>query len=137
MSGVTIEQQIRWGDQDPMGHVNNTVFFQYCESARMAYFEALGLDELRDRPTVGPGLVHAALNFRRQLRYPGAVRITARVTKVSTRSFTFWLTIADPCGEIAADGESVSVWVDYALNKALPLPEPLLAAIRRVEGNDG
>ena len=30
---------------DALGHVNNTVYFRFCESARIAYFEAIGLDD--------------------------------------------------------------------------------------------
>ena len=26
---------IRWGDMDAMGHVNNTVYFRYMETARV------------------------------------------------------------------------------------------------------
>jgi acyl-CoA thioester hydrolase len=28
---------IRWGDMDAMGHVNNTVYFRYLESARIEW----------------------------------------------------------------------------------------------------
>src|SRR3990172_11935298 len=80
--GVTIEQEIRWGDMDALGHVNNIVYFQYCESARIAYFDAIGVDRYKERPEYGPGIVTASLNFRRQLRYPGKVRVTANATKV-------------------------------------------------------
>ena len=34
---------IRWGDMDAMGHVNNTVYFRYIESARIAWLEQAGL----------------------------------------------------------------------------------------------
>ena len=33
---------IRWGDMDAMGHVNNTVYFRYFESARIEYLRSLG-----------------------------------------------------------------------------------------------
>ncbi len=43
---------IRWGDMDAYGHVNNTIFFRYFEMARFCYFEALGLDDKGMMPTV-------------------------------------------------------------------------------------
>lgn len=36
--------RVRWGDVDSMGHVNNAKYFTYCESARMSYFAAIGMD---------------------------------------------------------------------------------------------
>jgi hypothetical protein len=33
--------EIRWGDMDAMGHVNNTVYFRYMEQARIGWFESL------------------------------------------------------------------------------------------------
>ncbi len=135
--GVTIDQVIRWGDQDPMRHVNNTVYFQYCESARMAYFEKLDWKQYREQPTDGFGLVHAGLNFRRQMRYPGTVRVTAQVIHIGTRSFRFAMRLVDAAdGQLAADGEAVLCWLDYAENKSKPLPAGVIDAIRRLEGND-
>ena len=39
---LTSLQAIRWGDQDAMGHVNNTVYFRYIEQARIEWLEQLG-----------------------------------------------------------------------------------------------
>lgn len=134
--GVTIEQQIRWGDLDALGHVNNIIFFQYCESARIAYFDAVGLDRFRQRPTDGPGMVTASLNFRRQLHYPGSVLVTANTTKVGSKSFTLSYVIRDQAdNQVVADGESVCVWVDYAAGRAMPLDDALIAAIAELERN--
>lgn len=135
--GVTIEQVVRWGDQDPMRHVNNTVYFQYCESARMAYFERLDWKQYRQSPTEGFGLVHASLNFRRQVRYPDTVRVTAQVVSIGRRSFRFAMRLAAASdGQLAADGEAVLCWLDYATGKSAALPTALVDAIRRIEGND-
>ncbi len=132
--GVTIEQKVRWGDMDAMGHVNNTALFQYCESARVAYLESLGLDQSEANTAAGLGMVRAALNFRRQVRYPATLTVTANVTATSERSFTLSYIIGDAAnGQTVADGESVCVWVDYRQGKALPLPEELVAAIAKVE----
>lgn len=120
---------------DALGHVNNATFFQYCESGRIAYFDKIGLEQFQTKPTDGPGLVAANLNFRQQLRYPGTVRVTTRITSIRNRSFSLSLVLTDAAtGEIAADGESVCVWVDYAAGKALPLPEAMIRRIEEIEG---
>ncbi len=134
--GMTIDIPVRWGDMDAFGHVNNIVYFQYCESARIAYFDALDLDTCRQKPSDGPGLVTANLNFRKQVRYPATLRVTANVTAISRRSITFSYTLRDSADDSpVADGTSVAVWVDYELGQALAIPEPLRRGIARLEQN--
>jgi len=135
-SGVTIEQQIRWGDLDALGHVNNIVFFQFAESARMAYFDAIGIADFKEAPLDGPGMVSANLNFRRQLKYPGTVRVTTNVIRIGAKSFTMQYTLRDAADDfVVADGESVMVWVDYAAGRARPLSPSLIERIIAIEKN--
>lgn len=135
-AGVRFDMTVRWGDMDALGHVNNTVYFRFCESARIAYFEAIGLEELADKPTDGPGLVQASLNFRRQVKYPATLEIAGRCTRIGGKSFHLTYTIRDKAdGAVVADGDSVCVWVDYELSKAKPLPAALIDAIVRLENN--
>ena len=60
---------VRWGDMDAMGHVNNAIYFQYLESARVGYFETLvdwtGRDEGGGRQ--GPVVVSQTFNYRLQV----------------------------------------------------------------------
>lgn len=133
-TGVTIEEKIRWGDMDALGHVNNTVFFRFCESARIAYFEAVKLNDHQSKASDGPGMVACNLNFRRQLKYPGRVSIQAKTSKIGRKSFTLEYLLRDCADqEIVADGSSVLVWVDYENAKAMPLPEALVETIVALE----
>jgi len=135
--GITLELPIRWGDMDALGHVNNTIYFQFCESARMAYFDAIDLTRFQSKPTDGPAIVTANLSFRRQLHYPGTVLASANVTKVSGRSFVLSYRIRNAAdGETAADGDSVCVWVDYDAGKAMPLPDEMVKAFAEREQNE-
>jgi len=134
--GMTLEIPVRWGDMDAMGHINNTIYFQYCEMARIRYGEELKLGVEQHGKGEAFGLVSAQLNFRRQMRYPGTVAVSVNVVATSRRSFTFRCVLRDTSdGQVVADGESVSCWVDYQQAKALPLPDRLLAAIDRLEHN--
>ena len=55
-----------------MGHVNNIIYLQYLESARIGFFETLaGWDgRTDDGRRQGPVLVSQAFNYRRQVHYP-------------------------------------------------------------------
>lgn len=133
---VTVRDIVRWGDLDALGHVNNTVFFQFCESARLAYFEKLGIARFYQAPTDGPGMVACSLNFRRQLRYPGSVRTSARVTRIGGRSLVLEYQVVDEAdGAVIADGASTCLLVDYAAGKARELSPELREAIAELEGD--
>lgn len=132
---VVVRDVVRWGDLDALGHVNNTVFFQFCESARLAYFEKLGISKFYQAPTDGPGMVACNLNFRRQLCYPASVRTSARVTRIGGRSLVLEYSIVDEAdGEVIADGASTCLLVDYAEGKARVIPPEMRQAIEALEG---
>ncbi|MBS0468573.1 MAG: acyl-CoA thioesterase, partial [Proteobacteria bacterium] len=35
---------MRWGDMDAIGHMNNTVYFRFMETARIEWLRELGFD---------------------------------------------------------------------------------------------
>ncbi|MEM9596121.1 MAG: thioesterase family protein [Acidobacteriota bacterium] len=126
---------VRWGDMDAFGHVNNARYFTYCESARIAYFDAIRLDELKAAPDHGPAVVSATCNFRRQVHYPDALDVGARTSRIGGKSFTLEYEIfRRGTDDRVADGSSVVVWVDYGAGKSLPLPDALLARLRDFDG---
>ena len=45
---------VRWGDMDSFQHVNNVIYFRYFESARIQYFEAVGLMNIVEQLGIGP-----------------------------------------------------------------------------------
>ena len=132
--GIRLDIPIRWGDMDALGHVNNTIYFRYCESARIAYFERLG-GFASTSGTEGILLVAHNLNFRRPLVYPGNVAIETRTAAISNRSITMSYALRADDGVVAADGSSVVVWADYAKGKSAPLPFTLVDAIVELEKN--
>jgi acyl-CoA thioester hydrolase len=126
---------VRWADVDSMGHVNNAKYFTYCESARMSYFRAVGMDEHRQDGRHGPALAAAHLNFRAQVHYPAELEVETRVVEIGRSSFKMEYEILHRgTAERVADGGGVLVWVDYGTGRSIPLPEGLRASIRHFEG---
>ena len=120
---------IRWGDMDSVGHVNNTVYFRYLESARIAWFE-----ELESVPATGDAgflIANAFCNFIRQLEYPGEVVVKTFVGHVGRSSIDTWVTMerGDLPGVIHATGGATCVWVDYRAHKSRPFPDALRAKL--------
>ena len=121
--------EVRWSDMDAMGHVNNARYFTYLESARMHFFESLGLSLLNEKRH-GIALVSVACDYHRQVRYPATLEIATTLARIGTSSFhlahAFFLQ-GDPAA--VAHARSVVVCVDYAHDKSIPLPEELRAKL--------
>jgi acyl-CoA thioester hydrolase len=127
--------QVRWGDMDTMGHVNNAKYFTYCESARMGYFQAVRMPDHFADGRFGPALAAAQLNFRQQVRWPAAIEVETRVSEIGRTSFKMeYKLIRTEDRATVADGSGVIVWVDYSTGRPESLPEGLREAIRRFEG---
>ena len=132
---VVISWPAQWGDQDAFGHVNNTVYFRWFESGRIAYFERLGLGHALTGGGLGPILAAINCNYRRQLIYPDTVHIGTRVMKVGNSSVTIAHAIfSERLQLLAADGDSVVVMFNYDAQKPSRVPDDLRAAIATLEG---
>jgi acyl-CoA thioester hydrolase len=114
---------IRWGDMDLMGHVNNTVYFRYMESARLEWLYRIGGPP--DPNGSGPVIVNAFCNFIRQLEFPGDMLARHYVANPGRSSFDTYITLerTDAPGIIYAEGGAKTVWVDFKAQKSVPLPQ--------------
>lgn len=125
---------VRWGDMDARGHVNNAVYFTYCEMARIQYFDAIELFSFREHEDQGPALVSTVCDFRRQLKGPAEIEVGMRVVEIGTRSFrSEYVLYPIESDDVIAEVKAVSVWMDYHEQKAIPLPEGARQAIAALE----
>lgn len=132
---VVVEQAVRWGDLDAFGHVNNTVFFQYFESARIAYFEAVGFGTVRGKGGVGPILHSTQCRFRLPLGYPDTLKVGARVTTLEQDRFLMeYRILSAQRGAVAADGSGLIVAFDYSTQAKAELPTAVVERIRALSG---
>ena len=53
---------LRWGDEDALNHINNTLYFRYMEQARVEWLDSLDLPLRRDR-SEGAVLAEASCRF--------------------------------------------------------------------------
>jgi acyl-CoA thioester hydrolase len=120
---------IRWGDMDAMGHLNNTSYFRFLETARIDWMTHLGCTP---SPTgEGPVNINAFCNFYKQFEYPGDVLIKMYVSEPGRSSFESWATLerTDMPGVIHATGGATTVWVDFPKQKSVPMPQWFKAII--------
>ncbi len=135
---VVISLPVQWGELDAYGHVNNTVFFRYFESARVEYLERCGLVESYKRDRVGAILHSTACRFRRALFHPDTVLVGARVTQMDEDRFTMaYRVVSQRRREVVADGTGVVVIFDYRRRTKTRLPDAVRAAIEALERGEG
>jgi acyl-CoA thioester hydrolase len=122
---------VRWGDMDAMGHVNNVLYFQYLESARVGYFEAKGWDSVDTGPyRQGPVVVSQTFNYRRQLYYPAELDVGVACTDVRRRSLVLsYGLFRKGNDELIGDGSTVLAWLDHAAGKAVEIPPAVRASL--------
>ncbi len=133
---VSVEIVVAWGDMDAFQHVNNTVYLRWFETARIAYFERIGVMGAKQAETgIGPILAHATVDYRRPVTYPDRVRVGVNVSAFGTRSFTMSYQVWSEAQQaLVATGQTVIVMFDYRGGRAVPVDEELRGAIAAVEG---
>lgn len=117
--------EIRWGDMDAYGHVNNTLFFRYFETARLHYFENL----LQNNDIAMPTIVLAEMNcrFLRPLVYPATITVSCCVSKLGGSSFDLESHIYKD-DKLCASSKATMVWVNPKTHR----PEEIPSNIRQV-----
>lgn len=129
--------QVRWGDMDALGHVNNAVFFTYLESGRAEYFARSGLFAHVGEGGHGPILAGIRCDFRAQVKYPDELVSCASITRLGNSSFTMVQRLVRAgSGETVADAEASCVWLDYGTGRSQPIPDEIRRAVRDFESND-
>lgn len=116
LPSATTPVQLRFGDTDKLGHVNNAVYASYAELGRLEFLKQLGIE--------APSLILARLviDFRRQVVLGDQCFISTRVVRVGTSSIVLAQTLTAN-GEVAADFEAVIVWFDYQAQRPVRVPD--------------
>jgi acyl-CoA thioester hydrolase len=120
---------IRFGDLDPQGHVNNTVFATYFETGRVMLLREPG----NELGAAGATTVLARLdiNFLKELHWPGTVEIGTGTTHIGRSSYSFLQAIFH-AGECAATATATMVMIDAQTRRARPLPEEVVARLEKL-----
>jgi acyl-CoA thioester hydrolase len=125
---------IRFGDLDPQGHVNNTVFATFFETGRVAFLREPG--NALSPPGTTSVLARLDISFLREMHWPGTVEIGTGIAEIGRSSFTFLQAIFHE-GECAATGRATMVMIDAATRKAKPLPGDVAARLEELRLRDG
>jgi acyl-CoA thioester hydrolase len=134
--------EVRFGDTDAMGHANNSRFLTYCESARIAYWEA-ATGEPFALATHGAEesliLAEARVAFRSPALFGEVLTVETRAARVGRTSFGLQHRLTASASDrgparLVAVAEDVLVLYDYANARPRVIPEELAARIEMYEG---
>jgi acyl-CoA thioester hydrolase len=120
---------IRFGDLDPQGHVNNTVFATFFETGRVMLLREPG-NEL-GAPGATTVLAQLDIAFLKEMHWPGTVTIGTGTTRIGRSSYTFLQAIFHE-GECAATADATMVMIDAQTRRARPLPENVVARLEKL-----
>lgn len=132
---VVVSLPVQWGDMDAYQHVNNTVYFRWFETARIAYTSRIGLKQMMSQRRVGPILAAVACDYRRQITFPDTVHVGARVARIGRTSFAMeHALVSESARAVAAESRSTLVVFDYQAGTPVPVPDEVRRGISGLEG---
>jgi acyl-CoA thioester hydrolase len=113
----------RWADNDAYGHVNNTVYYQWFDSAVNAMLVSEGLLDIAAGDPIAL-VVGTSCNYFAPLSFPGEVEVGLAVSELGRSSVRYHLGVFPPAaGEAAAAGTFVHVAVSRSERRPVPWPD--------------
>jgi acyl-CoA thioester hydrolase len=126
MFPITVPIEVRFGDLDALGHVNNAIYLSYDEIGRMHYLRKVGA-------MIDSGhfvMARAEVDYLKPVVLNQRVELSLRVSKVGNKSFqTLSELRAD--GVLAARTVVVVVWLEG--EKPQRIPDWMRSAIGELE----
>jgi acyl-CoA thioester hydrolase len=112
----------RWADNDAYGHVNNTVYYQWFDTAVNAWLIEAGLLDIAAGDPIGL-VVETGCRYAKPLAYPQPVEIGLAVETLGRSSVRYRLGVfAKGDAEPAAEGYFTHVYVGRADRRPAALP---------------
>jgi acyl-CoA thioester hydrolase len=81
-----IELPVQWGEMDAAKHVNNSVYIRWGESARIAYFDRMNLDNSFTEQ-IGPILGWQDCKYIFPVTYPDTISIGVKTVEIKYDRF--------------------------------------------------
>lgn len=128
--------EVRYGDLDPQGHVNNAKHLTYFEQARIAYMIELGLFT-KDQSFMKIGVIMADIHitYFEPIYFGQNIKVGVRTAKLGNKSMTWEQNVMDAdSGKELSKGELVIVTYDYETEKTISIPQEWREKIVEFEG---
>ena len=112
----------RWADNDAYGHVNNTVYYQWFDSAVNAWMVDQGMLDIAQGDPIAL-VVETRCTYVAPLAFPQPVEVGLSVAELGRSSIRYRIGIfSEGSDSAAAEGEFVHVVVDRATRRPVEIP---------------
>lgn len=130
---VVSEVPARFADTDALGHVNNAVYLNYIEVARVDYLRlVLGRRDIKD---FGVILARAEVDYKSPAFHHETLLVGCKVDSLGGSSINMSYRVEDKeTGRLVALAKTVLVAYDYALGRPVRIPQD---AREKMEAYDG
>jgi acyl-CoA thioester hydrolase len=127
---LKVSVEVPYRDIDAMGHLNNAVYFSYCEFARQKYWDRLvGLRGVLD---IGFIMASASMEYRRPAYMGDVLEIEIHCTRIGETSFDFSYRLTRD-RELVAEARSTQVLWDWSTGAKRAFSEELRRNVARLE----
>ena len=131
---VITKYKVQWGQMDAARHVNNTVYLRWAESARIAYFEAMGMDTSFQGGGVGPILGWQDCKYIFPLTFPDTAIVGARTIEKKEDRFIMECAIYSASHQrISAISKQSIIPYNYGEFKKVGLPHEWVETIDKLD----
>jgi acyl-CoA thioester hydrolase len=125
--------QIRWNDTDMFGHVNNSVYFQFYDTAKTQYIADVCPNV--DWHKFAIVMVHVECDFVAPIMAEDQVAVRTSIIRTGRTSMTMLQEAYDTTtDELRCRCLSVMVFFDQEQRCSTPLPQSWVNAINKYEG---
>lgn len=101
----------RWHDNDVYGHVNNTLYYSWLDTAVNSWLIEVGLLDIESGDPIGL-VVETSCSYAAPVGFPQKVEIGLRLAKLGTSSVTYHLGVfVEGARDAAAQGHFTHVYV--------------------------
>jgi acyl-CoA thioester hydrolase len=112
----------RWADNDAYGHINNTVYYAWFDTAVNSWLIEAGLLDIETGDPIGL-VVETGCRYAAPLAYPEPVEIGLGVERLGSSSVTYRLAVfAKGADDAAAEGHFTHVYVGREDRRPAELP---------------
>ncbi|MDV3258305.1 MAG: acyl-CoA thioesterase [Sphingomonas sp.] len=113
----------RWSDNDVYGHVNNTVYYQWFDTAVNSWLVEAGLLDIAKGDPIGL-VVETGCTYFAPLSFPGEVDIGIALERLGRSSVTYRIGVFSAgSSEPSAEGHFTHVHVGRSDRRPVPVPD--------------
>lgn len=128
--------QVRFTDIDMLGHLNNNVYLQFMDLAKVEYFTKCngGKLELGDINLV---VANINVNFFAMTLLGEELEVLTRVESVGNKSLVLHQKVVEQhTGEVKCEGHTVMVCVELSTGQAIPVESRWRTCFAKFEGRE-